>query len=375
MTHINATQVEIMGRQNRNQDLARKTSIAYRKRLFASLMTKSEISDRDGTSTSMETCETFGTVGYKIHDGSFYPGFFSRKNFVLKRTEKNKSCLTDPDIEDYNVDNLNVIPVPSVPKIPFIPRGMIEKGGTFHPYYIDSAKLRKRVPFPTLHELLDSQTMDINDSRLTLKQQIFRRKSGELTKNLLDEFSVEPEFTFSLRGGPEVKITELLGSGVWYLDTADEYFVAGIFDFQGRFISAYFLSKYGFMIPGESDDNDHFVPSIKFDLDSDELMIPDKSLHEDLVQELIDITKFIKLPRAEELRGPGHKTWVCVKDAIIMADPLSITILSDAVFGEHLDINVYAGGEIGTDGQLYLYGKYSRDGLFIPGKLNTVSFY
>ena len=371
MTYTNATQVEILGRQNRNQDLANKTAMSYRKRLFASLMTKSDTREKENeSSASSESCETFGIVGYKTKDGSFYPGFFSRKDFVLTRLGMNKNCLTDPDIKECNIENSNEIPVPSVPKVPFVPRGKIEKQGGFHPYFIDNAKPNKRVRFPNLSDLHRSQTIDINDMQLTLQQQIQQRKSGNIQKSLLEDD--EPEFQFRLKDGPEVKITELLGSGIWHMDAADEYFVAGTFDFEGRFVSAYYLSKYGFMIPGNSDGHSRFIPTCKYDFDSEELMVPVKSLHEDLMQEFLDIEKFIHLPRADEIRIPGQKKWICVKDAVVVTDPLSITILSDAVFGEHLDINVYAGGDIGADGQLYLYGKYSRDGLFIPGKFYRI---
>jgi len=375
VTFINATQVEIMGRQHRNQDLANKTAVSYRKRLFASLMAKASSStgQDDGSSASAETCEKFGMVGYLTNDNCFYPGFFSRKGYVLRRLDKNKSWLTDPEIGECSLEDSHVIPVPSVPKFPFIPRGKIEKKGLYHPYYIDSAQPSKRVAFPNLYDIWQKQISERYDRRLSLYEQIQQRKSGNVQMNLFE--NEELEFQLCLRDGPEIKITELLGSGIWHLNSADEYFVAGIFDFEGKFVAAYYLSKYGFMIPGISDNRNKFVPSCPFDLESEVLLVPEKSLHEDLMQEFLDITKTIILPRAEELRIPGQKKWVCVKDAVVMSDPLSITILSDAVFGEHADINIYAGGEIAADGQLYLYGKYSRDGLFIPGEQHKIRKY
>ena len=369
MTFINSTQVEIMGRQNRNQELAKKTATSYRKRLFTSLGRKPAAGSekKDGRRFTEDVFETFGLVGYKMDNDCFFPGFFSRNNFVLKRAVTNKTFLTDPLVEESDVNASNIILIPSVPKIPFIPRGKIEKNGIYHPYYIDNEQPSKTVQFPNLRELLKNQTSEPHEKRLTLQEQIHLRRSGLLQKNLTDDGP--REFQLCLRNGPEIKITELLGSGVWHMVAADEYFVAGIFDFQGRFVAAYYLSKYGFMIPGASDSNhNRFIPSCPFNLDSERLMVPEKPLHEDLLQEFYDITHVIQLPKAEDLRIPGQKKWVCVKDAVFMADPLSITILSDAVFGEHIDINIYAGGDIASDGQLYLYGKYSRDGLFIPGK-------
>ena len=117
-----------------------------------------------------------------------------------------------------------------------------------------------------------------------------------------------------------------------------------------------------------SEDCHSFVPSCKYNFESDNFLMPEKALHEDLIQEIIDITRVLRLPRADDIRTQNQTHWVCVKDGVIMPDPICITILCDAVFGEHDDINVYVGGDIAPDGEMHLYGKYNRRGMFVPGK-------
>ena len=363
-TFTHAIQDQIMGRQIRNRDFTNNVVTSYRNHIFSSLS-----NDSAGNEMANDKIERIGVVGIKTKNGCFYPGFFSKKRSSLQREITNKKSVIGHETENCHEEYLSTFLIPRTPKFQFVPSGKIEKQGGYHPYYItDDKQPENYVEFPTLSDLLAQQA---NAGKWSLKEQIqYTRRATQ--KNPTEKIDTPaPDFLFCLRDGPEVKLRELLGTGVWRVGEADNFFVGGIFDFEGRFMSAYFLSNFGFLIPGESNNNDQFIPTCKYSLNSDEFMVPEKTLHEELMQELSDIETVIHLPRAKDLRVPDQKTWLCVKDGVLMSDPLSITILSDAVVGEHMDTNVYAGGDI-SDGQLYLYGKYDRDGLFIPGNMYPV---
>lgn len=322
---------------------------------------------------SDEITEKIGLLGYKTENNCFYTGFFSRKNFVFSTQAKGfRLTKTTGGVQRPGIDaehrKQNVI-IPSVPPFPFLTRGKFDPEGKHHPYYLE--KTTEGLPFPTLEKIVHDQSRELlESSRLTLHDQIQIRKSGILVKNVNED--IEAPFYFCFQNGVKLKLSELLGTGIWHLDQADEFFVGGVFNYEGTFVAAYFISKSGFLIPGMSDNQQHFIPTCRYNFESEVLMMPEKPLHEDILQDLVDIERVVVLPKADDLRIIGQNKWACVKDSKIVPNPLSITILSDAFFGENEDINIYVGGEIGSDGQLYLYGKYRSNGSFVPGKTKLI---
>ena len=360
-----------MGRKNRNKDLASKTAKSYRKRIFAPLPDQTQIPLPESYQRRIsvdDVIEKIGLVGYRTENGSFYSGFFSRRNFFFTEEINSLQKCTITAIRQTVINSEqkhHKVTIPSTPYFPFYTRGKFDSDTKYHPYFLPTTT--ENLIFPALDEIVYQQARaTLEDSHISLHEDIQLRRSGKVLKDHTE--NVTKPFEFCFQNGTDIKVSELLGTGIWHLDEADEYFVGGIFNYEGAFVAAYFISKSGFLIPGVSNKYQRFVPTCRYNFDCETLMMPEKALHEELLQELMDIEKVIFLPRADDLRVPGQKKWVCVKDAVVMPNPLSITILSDAFFGESEDINVYAGGEIGSDGQLYLYGKYKYNGTFVPGK-------
>ena len=244
-------QTELLGRHNRNKEFAHKTATSYRARIFAFVPTQSSLPDEQESSEQQlahtELLQKIGLVGYKTKDGCFYSGFFSRENFILRKKQSSQKYVIDHDQTRNDENNPHEVTIPCVPCFPFNPRGKIDSNGKYHPYYVQDNFPSEKIGFPTLNELIKKQTGEMSETRLSLPQQIRVRKLSLREEKRTSEVGILPEshsdsifhqecslFNFCLRDGTEVKISELLSSGLWRLDQADEYFVAGVFNYEGK---------------------------------------------------------------------------------------------------------------------------------------------
>nr|CAB3258032.1 ATP-sensitive inward rectifier potassium channel 1-like [Phallusia mammillata] len=267
------------------------------------------------------------SVGLKSGDGSFYPGFFVTHN------------MTSQEGDDY-------VPMtsPLIGEFPFRARGRYDDDGCYHPYRVEDPHVFSDVRFPKLKQMMTSQTREAGGSK------------NELASN----------FRFAFQEGQDLMLNELLSSGLWC--TAYECYLVGMYDSRGNFNAACCVTQDGYIVPGVCDDRSKFAPLAEHNQEGNLVYLQHEESPE-LEQVLLQLRHLPPCPKASEISRGRVREWMCVRDGAVIEDATHITVFVNENNSDSGDeeMNVFIGGEIGPDGQLYPYGKYAADGSFIPG--------
>jgi len=296
-------------------------------------------------------------VGMKENGGCIFPGFFSLP-FSAKVGFADETQTTLSDEESKNP--AHELKRDNFYDFKFVPYGKYDQNGHFRSFTnSESQKIHSdlKQKFPSLLETTNAQ----------LRRKTFTTRNP--FDQSLDTATIPAmKFRFCMKEGFELDLVKIFASGLWYADEANEFIFPGLFDSAGRFISAYCISKQGYLIPGCTNERRKFLPFSKYgsyEFKAVKVHTYSKTLNQDKMKVLEKLKDIPKFPLSNEILNCSH--WFCFKDKSIIDDPSLIKVpFGDATLNNE-NLTIYIGGEKGPDKRLYLYGQYDEENQFFAG--------
>ena len=295
-------------------------------------------------------------VGMKENDGCIFPGFFS----LPASAKASVSPVSQTTLHDDDDKSFYELKRDNFCDFDFVAYGKYDQKGHFHSFANTDSK-----------SILSDQNQQFPNLLETTTAQLRRRMfvtENRAEENSEDASNPSSKFRFCIKEGYELDLAKIFSSGLWYADQANEFVFPGVFDGSSRFVSAYCISKHGYLIPGCTNERKKFLPFSKYgsyQFKAVKVHTFSRSLNQDKMRVLETLKDLPKFPLGTEILNCPH--WFCFKDKAIIYEPNLITVPFDHVKMNNENLTVFIGGEKGPDEHLYLYGQYDEENEFFAG--------